>query len=68
MVVRNKPLPDIFSSLESAEPAWRAEPIDEYRDLVMLAHAWEHGSLEPEAAEEAPDRGDDAEGKVGAIL
>lgn len=68
MVVRKRPLPDIFGAFEIAEPASRAEPIDEYRDLVMLAHAWEHGSLEPEGAEEAPDRGDDAEEKVGPIL
>jgi hypothetical protein len=68
MLVRNRPLSDIFSTLESAEPAHRAEPIDEYRDLVMLAHAWEHGSLEPEGAEEAPGLGDDAEGKVDPIL
>lgn len=68
MVVRNKPLPDIFGTLESAEPADRAEPFDEYRDLVMLAHAWEHGSLEPQGTEEAPGRGADAEGKVGPIL
>jgi hypothetical protein len=68
MVVRNRPLRDIFSTLDIAEPAYRAEPIDEYRDLVMLAHAWEHRSLEPAGAEETPDRGDDVEGKVGPIL
>jgi hypothetical protein len=68
MVVRNRPLPDTFSTLASAEPAYGVDAIDEYRDLVMLAHAWEHRSLEPAGAEEAPDRGDDAEAKVGPIL
>jgi hypothetical protein len=66
-VVRHRLLPEIFSALESAEPAYRADPIDEYRDLAMLAHAWEHGSLEPEVAEEAPGRVDDAEGKEPAL-
>jgi hypothetical protein len=61
--VRRRQLRDIFSALESAEPAYRADPIDEYRDLAMLAHAWERGSLEPEVAEEAHGRVDDAEGE-----
>lgn len=34
-------LPDIFTALEGSEPAYRADPIDEYRDLAMLARAWE---------------------------
>lgn len=68
MVVRHRPVPDIFGTLDIAEPACRAEPIDEYRDLVMLADAWEHRSLEAVGADEAPDRGDDAAGKVGPIL
>lgn len=68
MVVRNKPIPGIFSTSESAEPAYRADPIDEYRDLVMLAHAWERGSLELIGAEEAPGRGDGAEGEDSVLL
>lgn len=55
-MVIQRPLLDIFSVLASAEPAYRAEPIDEYRDLVMLAQAWERGSLEPGAAEQAVGR------------
>ncbi|MHB8813200.1 MAG: hypothetical protein ACYDAE_08020 [Steroidobacteraceae bacterium] len=66
--MRNRPLRDAFDTLDIAEPAYRAEAIDEYRDLVMLAHAWEHRPLEPEGAEEAPDPGDDAAGRVGPIL
>lgn len=46
-MVRHRPLPGIFSAHEGVEPAYRAEPIDEYRDLAMLADAWEHGSLGP---------------------
>jgi hypothetical protein len=49
------------------EPAYRADPIDEYRDLVMLADAWEHGRVGTVAAEEAPSRVDDAEGKEPAL-
>ena len=61
-MVRQRPLPDIFSAFDSAEPAYRAEPIDEYRELEMLAHAWERGSLEQGAPEGAPGRAEDAEG------
>lgn len=41
---------------------YRAETIDEYRELDMLAHAWERGSLEPGVPETAPGRAEDAEG------
>lgn len=41
---------------------YRAETIDEYRELDMLAHAWERGSLEPGTPEGAPGRVEDAEG------
>lgn len=37
-----------------AEPASCADIIDEYRELAMLAHAWEHGSIALRVAEEAP--------------
>ena len=60
-------LRDIFSALEGAGPAHRAEAIDEYRELAILAYAWERGSLEPEVAEGAPGRVDDAEGKDSAL-
>lgn len=49
------------SARESAEPAHRTDAIDEYRELEMLAHAWERGSLAPGAAEGAPGGVDDAE-------
>jgi len=61
--VRPGLLRDIFSACESAESADRADSIDEYRDLAMLARAWENGSFEPKAAEEATGRVDDAEGE-----
>lgn len=32
---------DIFTALEGSGPAHPTDPIDEYRDLAMLARAWE---------------------------
>lgn len=65
-MVRPWPLRDTCGACEIAEPAPRADPIDEYRELEMLAHAWECGSLNLEAAEAAPGRVDDAEQKESA--
>jgi hypothetical protein len=56
-VVIDRPFRDVFSAFENAEPARRAEAIDEYRELEMLAHAWEHGSLEERTEEDAPGPG-----------
>ena len=61
-MVRHRLLRDVFSAFESAEPVYRADAIDEYRELAMLAQAWEHGSFKPGMAEGAPVRIDDAEG------
>lgn len=66
-MLRDRLLPDVFRAFESAEQAYGADPIDEYRDLAMLAHAWERGSLETEVAEEAPGRVADAEGNEPAV-
>ena len=44
-MVRNSLLGGIFSAFESDGSAHGAEPIDEYRELAMLAHAWERGAL-----------------------
>lgn len=52
-MVGYRPLPDVLSTFESIEPANCAEAIDEYRELAMLAHAWERGSLEPGVGEGA---------------
>ena len=41
--MRNRLLRDIFSALESAGPVSRADSVDEYRELAMLAGAWERG-------------------------
>lgn len=60
-MVRPRLLHDTFSASESAETAARADIIDEYRELEMLAHAWECGSLDPGVAEAAPGRVDDVE-------
>ena len=40
---------------------YRAENIDEYRELDMLAHAWERGPLEPGTPEDAPRHIEDAQ-------
>jgi hypothetical protein len=40
---------------------YRAETIDEYRELDMLAHAWEREPLEPGVPQSAPGRAEDAE-------
>ena len=40
-MARHPPLPDIFTAFEGAGPAYPAEPLDEYRDLAMLARTWE---------------------------
>jgi hypothetical protein len=64
-VVRHSLLRDMGGAVEDAGPAHRAGAIDEYRELAMLAHAWERGSLE--VSEGAPDRVNDAgEGSLGA--
>ena len=34
-------LGDILTAFEAAGPVYSADPIDEYRDLAMLARAWE---------------------------
>lgn len=65
-MVRNRLLGRIFSAFESAGAAPGAEPIDEYRELAILAHAWERGTLEPRAAKRGARRIDDAERKVRA--
>jgi ubiquinone/menaquinone biosynthesis C-methylase UbiE len=46
-VVRQRLLRDFFSAFENAEPTLRADAIDEYRELTLLAHAWERGALMP---------------------
>jgi hypothetical protein len=65
-VVKNRPPGDVFRAFESTEPADGAGPIDEYRELTLLAGAWEAGALKPRAAKRAPGRADDAEGKEPA--
>ena len=40
-MARQTLLRDILTALEGAAPAYSADPIDEYRDLAMLARAWE---------------------------
>lgn len=62
-MVRPRLLCDTCSVSESAELAPRADPIDEYRELEMLAHAWEHGSLYPDVPDGTPGRVDDTEQK-----
>jgi hypothetical protein len=62
-VVGNRRLRDIFRVLENAGPAYRAEAVDEYRELAMLARAWEHSASKPGTEEAAsPGAVDDAKG------
>lgn len=53
-------LGDFFTAIHGAEPASCGDAIDEYRELAMLAHAWERGSLEPKAVEGATGQVEDA--------
>lgn len=61
VLARHRLWGDFLGAFDSAEPAGRGDTIDEYRELAMLAHAWERRSLEPEAVEGAPGRVADAE-------
>jgi hypothetical protein len=63
-VVTQGLLRDLFSAFEGVAPGHGADAIDEYRELTMLAHAWEHGSLMPGSVEQALGRGDGVEGTV----
>ena len=62
-MARHGILHEIFSAYESAEAAYRADGIDEYRELAMLAHAWERGSLKPGVAAVAPDPGNEKDSR-----
>jgi hypothetical protein len=70
-VVGNRRLRDIFKALENAGPAYRAEAVDEYRELAMLARAWERSASKPGTGTEeaAPGAVDDTkdEGRRGPI-
>lgn len=55
-MVSRRLLGDVYGGLERAAPAHPAEAMDEYRELEMLAHAWERGSLGPGAPAGAPGR------------
>lgn len=59
-MVTHRPSGDTLSARASVELAHRAETIDEYRELDMLAHAWERGSPKPGAVEGEPGRAEDA--------
>ena len=63
-MARQRLLRDTFSALETAEPEYRAEAIDEYRELEMLAHAWEHGSVESGVSATAAGRPEEGEEKA----
>jgi len=62
-VVRQRLLRDFFSAFENAAPALRADPIDEYRELTLLARAWERGALMPGVVEGGLGRVEEVEGK-----
>jgi hypothetical protein len=54
---------DIFSVFQGGEPVYRAIPTDEYRELAMLAHAWELRALGPGVAAEPLREVDEGKGK-----
>lgn len=58
-MVRHRLLRDFFGALEGAAPVCRADTMDEYRELAMLAHAWERGSLEAGLVTEGLGRTED---------
>jgi hypothetical protein len=62
-MVRHRVTRQIFSVTETEELPDRADSIDEYRELAMLANAWERRSLEPAGAEGASPKGEDREVK-----
>lgn len=53
-MVRHTLLRGMLSAFDSTEPAYRAETIDEYRELAMLAQAWELGTVKPGVPEGTP--------------
>lgn len=66
---RYRLLPDTFSASDGADPAYDAETVDEYRELSMLANAWERASLDPGRDEEGASRADDCgrDGLAGTL-
>lgn len=52
-MARHTLLPDILTAFEGSEPACATDPIDEYRDLAMLARAWERIGSGGVAADDA---------------
>lgn len=67
MVVGNRGLGDIFSPPESTAPAYRAEAMDEYRELALLAKAWERQALKQGLGEGTSGRVEDPEGNESAV-
>jgi hypothetical protein len=63
IVVRQRLLRDFFSAFENAAPGLRADAIDEYRALRLLAHAWERGALMSGVVEGGLGRVEEVEGK-----
>jgi hypothetical protein len=62
-------LRDLLSAIELAAPVCRADTIDEYRELVILAQAWERGSLAAGLAMDALGRAEGcAEASAAASL
>lgn len=66
-MVRHRLLRELFNVFEGAAPVCRADTIDEYRELAMLAHAWESGYLEAGLATQVLNRAEDAERKASAL-
>lgn len=66
--MRHRPVRDVLSVFGTGERAYRADPMDEYRELTILAGAWERGSLEiGVGADGSPRNADEGKGKESAL-
>jgi len=66
-VVGNRGLREVFNAPESTAPAYRAEGLDEYRELALLANAWERQARKQGPGEGPSGRAEDAEGEEPAV-
>lgn len=65
-MVRQRLLDDIFGDFENVERVYRADTLDEYSELMMLAQAWERNSIKPGLAEGTAECVADADGRESA--
>lgn len=66
-MVTSRLLRDFLDALHSPAAMHRADPIDEYRELAMLARVWERSALEARLPAAALSRAEEAERKAPAL-